>query len=222
MRINKILHVSNVYNSLLLRERVLLSVLVLSLIFFVWYVFFGYPMENKIDSERSKQENLSSSFQSSLYDESFSGEKERFDKDVLVISKRMSSIISKITLIDNDIKQFNEKTIAIDEVVLLLRDLLEANSQLTLQSLKVYPSELISNDKEGRDSVKNVFKKSKMELTLSGKYMYIFDYFKKIESLEWSVFWDEVEYSVDQYPIASVTIRLYTLSIVEDDRYVMQ
>ena len=88
-----------------------------------------------------------------------------------------------------------------------------------MESLKVYPSELIKEKSNNNEEFEDAFEKSMISLTLKGTYSSIFDYLKRIEALEWSVFWEDVEYSVDQYPVAKVTIQLYTLSIIEGDYY---
>ena len=54
-----------------------------------------------------------------------------------------------------------------------------------------------------------------ISLKLKGDYVNVFDYLKKIESLKWSVFWEDVNYIVESYPQAVVSIKLYTLSIIE-------
>jgi MSHA biogenesis protein MshJ len=61
-----------------------------------------------------------------------------------------------------------------------------------------------------------------ISLTLKGRYASVFDYLKEIESLNWNVFWQDVKYKVEQNPDATVTIHLYTLSIIEGERYAVQ
>lgn len=207
------------YNALAFRERVLLLLLSCCIVFFIWYLFWGYPSSNNIDVANKKREKLLTLSESIVSKYDFSEEQQAAERNKVIIDKRMSSVRSKLTLIDDEITQFNEKTIPIGEVVLLLRDLLTANNQLSLESLKVYPSELIKEKSNNNEEFEDAFEKSMISLTLKGTYSSIFDYLKKIEALEWSVFWEDVEYSVDQYPVAKVTIQLYTLSIIEGDYY---
>ena len=61
-----------------------------------------------------------------------------------------------------------------------------------------------------------------LKKVLKGDYSSVFDYLKKIEALQWSVFWQDVKYSVDVYPQAVVDIHLYTLSIIEDAKNVVR
>jgi MSHA biogenesis protein MshJ len=219
---NIIARATSHYNSLVLRERVLLIALVCSVVFFIWYFFWGYPASTNIEQANNKREKLLTLSESIVSKYDFSEEQYAVERNIAIIDKRMSSVRSKMSIIDDEITQFNEKTIPVGEVILLLRDLLSANKELSLESLKVYPSELIKEKSNNNDDFEDAFEKSMISLTLKGNYASIFDYLKKIEALKWSVFWEDVEYSVDQYPTAKVTIQLYTLSIIEGDRYASQ
>ena len=219
---NIIARATSHYNSLVLRERILLIALVCSVVFFIWYFFWGYPASTNIEQANNKREKLLTLSESIVSKYDFSEEQHAVERNIAIIDKRMSSVRSKMSIIDDEITQFNEKTIPVGEVILLLRDLLSANNELSLESLKVYPSELIKEKSNNNDDFEDAFEKSMISLTLKGTYASIFDYLKKIEALKWSVFWEDVEYSVDQYPIAKVTIQLYTLSIIEGDRYASQ
>ena len=118
--------------------------------------------------------------------------------------------------IDRDLKKINESTVPIGEIVLLLKDVLEANNDLSLQSMKVYPSEIVKANVRSGSSVEDSFEKNMIAISLRGGYSSVLSYLRKIEGLEWSVYWQDVKYSVNNYPMADVDIHLYTLSIVED------
>ncbi len=207
------------YNNLVIRERILLLFLVLAVVFFIWYVAFGFSLENDIKTAESKRERLVSLSESIVEKYDVNEDQKMMDRNIAIIDKRMSSVRSKMNLIDKDIKNFNDQTIAIGEIVLLLRDLLSANQNLSLKSLKVYPSELIKKKSSDSSSFEDAFEKNVISLTLQGNYSSVFDYLKNIEALKWSVFWQDVKYQVDAYPNAIVEIHLYTLSIIEDEPY---
>ncbi|MGS2717660.1 hypothetical protein ACVBE9_05765 [Eionea flava] len=207
------------FNALALRERILLLALSCCVLFFVWYVFVGSPLEKAIESAEKQRENLLTLSEKLVSSYALSKDNKDVERNIAIIDKRISSVQSKMTLIDREIKDFNQKTIPIDQIVLLLRDLLTANSQLSLESLKVYPSEIIRNDRGKEGSFEDAFEKSMIAMTLTGTYSSIFSYLKKMEELKWSVFWEDVEYSVVDYPMATITIQIYTLSIIEEERY---
>jgi hypothetical protein len=119
--------------------------------------------------------------------------------------------------IDADIRSFNEETIEVGDIFLLLRDLLSNNHELSLESLRLHPVEIIKKKSSGASSFEDTFEKNVISLTLKGNYSNVFDYLKKVEDLSWSVFWQDVNFRVDSYPTTIVNIKLYTLSIVESD-----
>ena len=93
---------------------------------------------------------------------------------------------------------------------------LEANDDLSLQSMKVYPSELVQSHTESDKPIEESFEKNMISIKLKGGYSSVFSYLEKIENLQWNVYWQDVKYSVDDYPTAEVDIHLYTLSIIEE------
>lgn len=220
MKMMSLLEINQKYNELVVRERVLLMLLMMALVFFVWYVCWGFAMEAAIDKAKTKRESLLSLSETLMAKYEVLGDKESVDRNIAIISKRMSSVKGKMEVIDDDLKRFNDETIAIGEIVLLLRDLLSSNGDLSLESLNVYPAELIKKKQSGNSEFTDIFEKNVIALSLKGSYSSVFDYLKKVEALDWNVFWQDVKYQVDQYPEAIVTIHLYTLSIIEDDRYV--
>ena len=139
----KIYYVSEKYNKLVLRERCLVLLVVLSCIYFFWYMLWGLSVDKELSVASKKREDLLSLSETIMSQYKDVTGNQFIDKDIAIIDKRISSVRSKMGVIDQDIKKFNEETIAIDEIVLLLRDLLAANNRLTLESLKVHPAEVI-------------------------------------------------------------------------------
>lgn len=205
------------YNDMVIRERVLLLAVSLLIVFFIWYSIWGLSLENTLATESNKRENLIAASESIISQYGFSEDKESKDRSVTLIGNRMVSVKSKMQIIDDEIRQFNEKTIAIGEIVLLLKDLLSDNQGLSLESLQVYPAEVIKSKNSENKSFEDAFEKNVIALQLKGSYANVFDYLKKVEGLDWSVFWQDVKYSVSEYPSAIVDIQLYTLSIVGVD-----
>jgi len=206
------------YHALVFRERLLVLFLLVSLIFFIWYLFFGLSLEQSIESSERDREKLLSASESIMSNYDFSSEQQSIDKNIALIDKRISTVKSKVDLIDEDIQRFNERTINVSKIVLLLRDILTANNQLTLESLKVFPAEILKKQTTDEKSFEDAFEKNVIALSLKGDYASVFDYLTKIEALDWSVFWQEVKYVVEDYPVATVDIKLYTLSIIENDK----
>lgn len=54
-----------------------------------------------------------------------------------------------------------------------------------------------------------------LTLQLKGHYFEIANYLQALEQLPWHFYWEKLDYSVDKYPDATVTLKVYTLSYRE-------
>jgi hypothetical protein len=160
MKLMTLHEVANAYTALVIRERIALLCLSGAVVFFVWYVCWGFAIESAVDSAKSKREALLSLSESIMSKYEVQGDQDNRDRNIAIIGKRMSSVKSKMTVIDDDLQRFNDETIAIGEIVLLLRDLLSTNNDLSLESLKVYPAELIKQKKSSTNDFTNIFEKN--------------------------------------------------------------
>ena len=54
------------------------------------------------------------------------------------------------------------------------------------------------------------------KLHLRGGYFAIMSYLRKIEDLPWQIYWDEMSYQVDKYPIAKLELTFHAMSKEND------
>jgi MSHA biogenesis protein MshJ len=52
-----------------------------------------------------------------------------------------------------------------------------------------------------------------VEITVQGSYLDILDYMTQLEGLPWQLFWGKAKLTVDEYPKATLTLTLFTLSL---------
>lgn len=64
---------------------------------------------------------------------------------------------------------------------------------------------------EKEDENVGVFKHAVL-VTVEGKYFDVVSYLKALEDLPWKIYWEGLDYQVNKYPKAKVTIEVYTLS----------
>ncbi|MGB5605488.1 MAG: hypothetical protein WBN51_03140 [Gammaproteobacteria bacterium] len=55
-----------------------------------------------------------------------------------------------------------------------------------------------------------------LQLQLEGTYMGTLRYLHALEALPWKFFWESVDFEIIEYPVARVTLELYTLGLVEE------
>ena len=54
-----------------------------------------------------------------------------------------------------------------------------------------------------------------LELQLEGTYLGTLHYLKALEALPWKFFWESADFEIIDYPVAQITLELYTLGLVE-------
>lgn len=113
----------------------------------------------------------------------------------------------------------------------LLEDILKRHGKLRLMSLKTLPVASLNdglaiqaanaagqpaiNEKNMSDTPANsdVIYKHGVEITLQGSYLDMLSYMAELEAMPWQLFWGQVRMEVDEYPKATFSLTLFTLSL---------
>jgi MSHA biogenesis protein MshJ len=138
---------------------------------------------------------------------------------------RMAELQAKSAESDKALRDIQSGLVSPQQMPTLLEDILQRNRALRLVSLKTLPIQdlaatLSSGDtkspgkqtQEGTASELAVFKQG-VEITVEGNYLDLLRYLTAMESSPWRMFWGNAELSVNKYPEATLTLRLYTLSL---------
>ena len=147
---------------------------------------------------------------------------------------RMRARIDDLTKqIDRAAKQEHEmvsRFVPPDQVPQLLQDLLKSQAGLRLVKLENLPViRLPGLNEEGRntssptasdpgtpETARTEIYQHGVRLTVEGRYFDIQRYLKAAEAMPWQIYWDQLDYKVQNYPRASATITAHTLSLKEE------
>lgn len=119
-----------------------------------------------------------------------------------------------------------------DKMSELLESILKQNGKLRLVSLKTLPvtglNELVSESKtagekaaaataspakqESQPAAGYVYRHG-VEVMVQGGYLDMMNYMAALEAMPWQLFWGRAMLSVDEYPKATLTLTLFTLSL---------
>lgn len=122
----------------------------------------------------------------------------------------------------------------------LLEDILQRYGALQLQSLKTLPvtslSQAVARERQSAEGVSQPIAATTseadpasaptsvlsaddavyshgVEIVVQGSYLQMLHYLQALEKMPWQVFWGKVALTVDDYPQATLTLTLYTLSM---------
>ena len=103
------------------------------------------------------------------------------------------------------------------EIVSVLEELLAEDQSLKLISLRSRPPARIGSDQDlnGADPKLGLYRHG-LRIEIEGGFHATLNYLKRLENSEWNLLWDRFEFRVDQYPKATITIDLHTLSDREE------
>ena len=212
-------------NKLSTRERVMVMLGVLAVIFMIWDTFMIVPLQSSnktLLNQRITIQGQVADLQSRLV-----------IANGLLKNTTRKKLISDISLLEKKIIGFDEKIlerlqgrVAPEYMIAMLSDVLNKNQRLKLLSISNLPAEpLTSKEQQETDSrgkkisskpvdpdLAGVFMHS-LELELEGRYLNILEYLQALEVLPWKIFWDHVKLQVLEYPKVRVQIKVHTFSL---------
>jgi len=136
---------------------------------------------------------------------------------------RLAQLKQEIAEGERYIKGRSDRLVPSDKMADVLEQMLNKNGHLQLVDLKTLPvAPLMENNAgkgSGQDSSqgsgafgKQVFKHG-VQITVRGSYPDMLRYLQALEHLRAQMFWGRAQLAVNQYPVAELTLTVYTLSL---------
>jgi len=122
-------------------------------------------------------------------------------------------------------KQIEESVVAMIPPRLMpqvLESILAQNSNLTLLGIENMPVVALmtqgddNNTDESSGAAAQGLYRHAFVLTLEGNYLAAIDYFEQLEAMPWRFYWHELSLRVTQYPTATITLTVHTVSMSEE------
>jgi len=140
------------------------------------------------------------------------------------INARMSELQTLLEKLKQQQKDLTIEFIQPVQMAGVLRDILHAENGLILTNLEslgvqpLFPREegtKTENEKNHRHIPNTNIYKHGLRIVFEGDFFKTLRYLHALEEMPWNLYWDNVEYRVTQYPKASVSITVHTLSLHE-------
>ena len=126
---------------------------------------------------------------------------------------------SQATLVQLE-KQLEDKLVKFihaQRMPIALTKVLSKRPGVKISALKSLPVKAFNSlKKAGKKNAQDIFYQHTLEITLQGDYNAIYQYLLNVESLPEKFYWYSLDYQVSNYPLAKVTIKIYTLSDQRD------
>ena len=194
-------------DALELRERALIMLAVLTVLWALWDVFLMQPLERSQTADQARIETLQSQVRE--MDEAARQLLERSARDPdRLMRTEIAELEQALESLDATLEDRAADLIEPRQMARMLEEVLTRESGLRLRSLRSLPAEpLIGADQE---AVERIYRHG-VEIEFTGTYMQTLDYLRAVEDLPWRFFWEAIELDVERHPRVTVRILVYTL-----------
>jgi len=220
-------------DGLSLRERAIIFIGLIAVIFTVWDSLLLSPLEaehKKLTAELNKKNAdrlvLNTRLQVLI-------KESQVDPNVESLAK-LKTLRSKLIDVQAELETSTGNLVSAKDMPKILETVLHKTGGLKLvrlKSLGVKPLITKENTGSANDTKNNIDADTEMRLTADnvdnayrhglrieflGDYITTLNYLKSLEELEWGFFWDNFQLSVKEYPEANAAIEIFTLSLKQE------
>lgn len=201
------------YTSFSLRERVLVSLTVLSVTWMAWNITVGGFLDrSKAEISRTSNE-VYIQLQSQVAEQTRLQQARMHDPDAALKQERQA-IDRELKLLNVKLGGVLDRFVPPEQMPALLKDVIRHHDGLKLKKLSKLPVEAISMKADPQEETEPplaIYRHS-MRLEFEGEYFQVLAYLAELENSEWQLGWRELDYLVDEYPHAVVAVEIETLS----------
>ncbi|MFL6708345.1 MAG: type II secretion system protein GspM [Massilia sp.] len=194
-------------DALTLRERAMVFLGAAALIVFLGSYFVFNPMfarQAALRAQVSQQQNLIAGIDAEITQKVLA---HAADPDAPLLA-RIAAVKAESATLASNLRGMHASLVAPEQMAPLLESLLKTNGKLRLESLSTLPEE---PTKAGAPAP--LFYRHGVQLTVSGSYADMVAYMDAVHAMPTQLFWGGARLDAQAYPVARLTLTLYTLSL---------
>lgn len=183
-------------NQAVLRERVLLLLILITIIYALWSLLFVFPGHKKLTVTKSTEAALV--------------------EQVALLQQKISAIEKNPTILSTLDKMPSGGLISESALVLMFKSLLAKHHGVALKGLHSLPNKLVDLPANYANVTLPIpLYEQGVVLNFDGGYSDFYEYLHSLENLKWMLFWDELQYTVTEYPNAEIKLTVYTVNPIK-------
>lgn len=126
-------------------------------------------------------------------------------------------MLAQLAMLDKQIQERIGGLLAPAHAVKVLEQVLEQEQGLNLLEVDAGSQPLTGVELPGEENLPAAgIGRYQLQLQLEGSYLATLRYLQALENLPWKFFWESVDYQVTSHPTARITLDLYTLGLPGD------
>lgn len=129
---------------------------------------------------------------------------------------RLAELNREAAQLAGTLRTMQHGLVAPEKMGALMQQLLRSNGKLKLVSLRTLPvSGVGGTDAKPAAGQRELLYRHGVEVVLQGGYLDMLDYMESLEDSPQQLFWSRAQLDARQYPLATLTLTLHTLSLDE-------
>lgn len=214
-------------DSRVIRERVLIFITGLAVLFAIWNFTLQASVEKKLQESRDQIATLTTQ-RTALQGQILSATQALLNNPDISKKAQIDQLKTDIGSVESQLQSASQSLIKADQLPLALQDVLQKTTQLTLLEVVTLPvreQQLSQAGTDGASNSKSLNEKADanaagvyehtVALHVSGSYFQVLQFLTALEQLPWKFYWQSLDYKVTKYPNAEIILRVYTLSAEE-------
>lgn len=206
--------VADTYEQRPAAEKFVVAVLLVGVIGWLWLIIVLDPVRAGIN-EAARRIATTDARLSSLLARAEQARADAGEDPEQAVREQISRLVNQQEEVDRRIEKLAGRLVPPGEMTRLLTTVLDEQSGLELRRVENRePEPLRPENTDEEDATGQVYRHG-LVLEFRGGYFSTLRYLQYLESLSGSFFWDRLDFQVDEWPTASVTLELHTLSSEE-------
>ena len=200
------------------RRKVAIAAVLLAVVYGAFYLLIFAPMMARNQSLSSEITLLARELNNLTAQEKVLSQGVSQDSRVQKV-QTVKGLKQRVDELDQRLESLSLGLIGAHQLPIVLRDVLRQRGNLELVSMRAMPAEPMqvnntpSSDIGETVEVPAILFKHRVSLRLRGKFFDLQQYLTALESGPWRFYWERLDYRVDTYPKAEVTLNVFTLSL---------
>ena len=201
-------------DSMTLRERALLFVSTIALLYFLAQGLLFSPLNRSQNTALSRISSLQN--ESAAFDAQIQQILRRQTEDPDAADKRLQQQLeAQLATLDKQIDNTVHGLITPRQMAKVLEQVLQHQGNLRLVHIESLPAKPLIEPPADKPETNAGIYKHGLRLEFEGDYLSALAYLKQIEALPWVLYWDELELQTEKYPRTHITVVVHTLSLKE-------
>lgn len=193
------------FQALSLRERVLIIMMTLGVLVAAAELAFYAPLRQQIRAEAQQQQ-------------AHQQQQEQLENELAQLQhwqasqedgSQLVTVRDQLARVDEAIQQLSQRMVPPQEMAALLQQLLAREQGMQVLALEKLPLQQPTVT-DGATLTAPLYR-HRLRVSLRGSYFDSLRYLRAMEALPWTVYWDRLDYRVEDYPNAVLTLEIATL-----------